>query len=91
MYSYETEKSKLFTEEGQRFFISFRDGCRALLQQAGAVRLQEAIGACKVGAGESWLYLAAADRMVELGDLREVTGKDVPGQFRVFVGKGSFA
>jgi len=82
MYRYEDLKPRLFTEDGQEMFISIRDNTNRLLTQAGAVRLQEAIkGVC----GDSWLMLACIDRMVERGEIREVTCSEVPAQHRVFV------
>jgi hypothetical protein len=81
MYSYETEKKKLFTESGQVMFLAIRDRVNSLLEQSGAVRMQEAIATT---AGDSWEMLACVDRMVELGELHEITGKDVAGQHRVF-------
>ena len=71
MYSYQTQRERLFTDEGQRMFTAVRDNVRRLLKAAGAVRMQEAIQGC--GGDDSWDMLACLDRMVELGDIREVT------------------
>lgn len=79
-YQYETEKPKLFTEEGQVGFLKTRDKVNELLKVAGAVRLQEAMST-----GDSWEQLARFDRLVELGEIREITDDDVAGQHRVFV------
>ena len=85
-YDYVTLKPKLFTEEGQDLFVKIRDHVRRLLDQAGAVRMDNAIS---VGAGDSRLMLACVDRMVERGELDELTNPgQVPGQFRVFVESG---
>lgn len=81
MYSYETERPKLFTEEGQRDFLKVRDHVQALLAKAGAFRMAEAM----ICSGDSWEALARVDRLVELGEIREITGPDVAGQHRVFV------
>lgn len=81
MYNYQTEKQVIFTEEGQKMFLAIRDKVSSLLKQAGAVRMQEAISG---QSGLSWEMFACVDRLVELGELREITG-DVPGQYRVFV------
>lgn len=35
--------------------------------------------------GHDWEALACMDRLVELGELREITGPNVMGQHRVFV------
>jgi len=59
-----------------------RDEVQSLLQLAGAVRSQEALAKA---AGDGWTRLAALDYMVELGEIRELTGPDVAGQHRVFV------
>lgn len=79
-YLYENEKPKLFTEQGQVGFIKTRDKVKELLSLAGAFRLQEAMMS-----GDSWEQLARFDRLVELGEIREVTPSNVAGQHRVFV------
>jgi hypothetical protein len=83
MYNYQTEKPKIFTEDGQEQFLKIRDKVQQLLNQSGAVMLQNAIsGVC----GDSWLHLACVDRLVELGEIREITKQgDVAGQHRVFI------
>lgn len=82
MYIYETQKQNIFTEEGQRMFLSIRDNINLLLKKSGAVRMQEAI---MCATGNSWDMLACVDRMVELGEIREITNKNVAAQYRVFV------
>lgn len=82
MYSYEQERPRLFTDEGQRMFLKIRDRVKSLIRQAGAVRMQEAIRDC---IGSSWQMIACIERMVELGELVEITSSDVAGQYRVFV------
>ena len=82
MYSYETEKKAIFTEQGQVMFLKIRDRINDLLSKAGAVRMQEAISGIS---GDSWGTLACVDRLVELGEIREAAQGDVPGQYRVFV------
>jgi len=82
MYNYTEIRPQLFTEEGQRVFLKIRDNAHRLCTEAGCVRAQEAWARC---AGDDWLRLACIDRLVELGEIRELTGKDVPGQHQVFV------
>lgn len=81
MYEYEKEKPRLFTDEGQRALLQIRDKAFELTAKAGAVRSDNLLLA-----GDTWQSLACIDRLVELGDLREITepGK-VAGQDRVFV------
>ena len=81
-YSYAKERAAIFTERGQRMFLSIRDNVRRLLKTAGAVRMDEAIDG---QTGSSWEMLACVDRLVELKEIREITGPDVPGQYRVFI------
>lgn len=81
-YNYLDEKAELFTDEGQRMFLKIRDRVLELLQLAGSVRMQEAISGTS---GSSWQMLACIDRMLELGELRELTGSNTAGQYRVFV------
>lgn len=82
-YDYAAERATVFTEEGQRTFLKIRDKSKRLIAEAGA---------CTSGAlitdigGDSWHMLACIDRLVELGELREITGACVAGQRRVFVG-----
>jgi hypothetical protein len=85
MYRYETEKNALFTKGGQRLFLGIRDQTQRLLKIAGAVRMQEAIALPPGISADSWTLLACVDRLVELGELREVGSTDVAGQYRVFV------
>lgn len=82
MYKYAECRPRIFTEEGQRMFLQIRDKTHELLKLAGAVRMQEII--CKVS-GSTWDMLACVDRLVELGEIREITAGPVAGQNRVFV------
>lgn len=85
-YNYETQKESLFTEAGNRLFVAFRDRTLDLLKQSGAVRMLELMHFT----GDGWDLIACADRMVELGDMRELTGQEVAGQHRVFVAGEGF-
>lgn len=83
MYRYPELKPKLFTEEGSVTFTQIRDRVKRLLAEAGAVSMGAAI---RGSTGDTWTMLACVDRMVELGELRDVTiGLAVSGQDRVFV------
>jgi hypothetical protein len=83
MYNYQSEKSKLFTEDGQVLFMSIRDRTKALVATAGAFTMEKAISG---NSGDSWTMLACVDRMVELGELREITAPNsCSGQNRVFI------
>ncbi len=82
MYNYQTEKPKIFTEEGQVMFLTIRDNVKRLLKEAGAVMM---VNALKGAAGDDWVRIACVDRLVELNEIREITKVDVAGQYRVFV------
>ena len=82
MYDYKVERENVFTEDGQVTFLEIRDKTKELLEKAGAARLQEMISTVS---GDSWLMLACVDRLVELGEIKEITAANVPGQYRVFV------
>lgn len=82
MYNYQTEKKKIFTEEGQEMFLKIRDNVHLLLKQSGAVMMQNAVRGVS---GDSWVQLACVDRLVELKEIREITKDNVAGQHRVFV------
>jgi len=83
-YNYQTEKAKIFTDEGQRDFLKIRNKVNELLETAGAFAMFRAL--CI--SGNTWFMMACVDRMVELGEIKEVTGSDVRGQDRVFVAAG---
>jgi hypothetical protein len=83
VYKYEDMKKELFTDEGQRRFLKVRDGVNGLLKKTGAFQLGFAIQFdCA-----SWFTIACIDRMVEIGELREV-GDESFTQHKVFVKKG---
>jgi len=84
MYKYEELKPRLFTEEGQRMFLSIRDGTHALIKKSGAVTMGKAMS-CGKGGGDSWDMLACVDRLVELKEIREIYQAKCSGQDRVFV------
>ena len=82
MYNYETEKQNLFTEQGQRMFLSIRDNVKNILKESGAIMMQNAISG---QSGSTWTMLACVDRLVELEEIKEINQKGVAGQHRVFV------
>ncbi len=83
MYTYQVEKGSLFTDQGQRMFLKIRDRTKHLLSVAGAVKLSKAIEGMT---GDSWSMYACMDRMVELGEIVEITPNDEANMSdRVFV------
>ena len=83
-YAYQNERAALFTEEGQRWVLAIRDRAFALLDVSGAVSMHKLL-LVHGGPPCSWTALACVDRLVEIGDLREITGTTTWGQHRVFV------
>ena len=81
MYKYNELKQDLFTEEAQVAFLKIRDNINKMLEESGSF----AMGHALVGGGSTWHQMACVDRLVELGELREITGDGVAGQYRVFV------
>ncbi len=81
-YNYEAEKHKIFTDVGQREFLKVRDRAKHLLDEAGAFMI---LAALKDISGEAWTMMAYVDRLVELGEIREITSANVAGQNRVFI------
>lgn len=86
-YRYEDLKASIFSEQGQRMFLSIRDQVRRHLRESGAVMMEHAISG---QTGGSWEMLACVDRMVELGELWELEFPNgtPAGQHRVFVSGG---
>ena len=82
MYNYEEQKSEIMTDEGQRTFLKIRDKANKLLEEAGAFTM---MAPSRRVTGDSWFHMACIDRMVELGEIAEVTASGVAGQHRVFV------
>lgn len=82
-YDYQEQKSAIFSDAGQRMFLKIRDHAKELLEKAGAVRCQEMMAGA--GGGDSWNMLACVDRLVELGEIREIPQERCAGQDRVFV------
>ena len=74
MYNYQNEKSKIFTEDGQVIFLKIRDKTQQLLKQSGAVMMSNILNGIT---GDSWLHLACVDRLVELGEIKEITNDSV--------------
>ena len=81
MYNYRTERGALFTEDGQKDFLRIRDNVEGLLKKAGAFKLT---AAWEGVTGNSWFMMACVDRLVEIGEIKELTGNNVQGQDRVF-------
>ena len=84
-YEYAHERPRLFNDEGQRAFLAWRDRANELLDLAGAFMLIKHHTIPGEGCCDTFFVHACADRMIELGELRELTGESVIGQHRVFV------
>jgi hypothetical protein len=81
-YNYQTQRQKIFTEEGQRMFLAIRDRAKELLAMSGAVMS----GNLMIGSGNSWDMIACQDRLVELGELVEIPNPvSGAGQYRIFI------
>lgn len=83
-YSYATERKNLFTESGQVMFLQVRDHVRHLLDTAGAFQMAQAWNGI-TGGYDTWEAMACVDRLVELGEIRELK-RACAGQYRTFVG-----
>ena len=81
-YKYAEERKQIFRDDGPRHFLNVRDHIFKCLELSGAVLMGNAIN---VVSGDTWKRMAYVDYMVELGELKEITGADTPGQYRVFV------
>jgi hypothetical protein len=86
MYKYEENNKFLFTDKGQREFMKVRDSAFRLLAKSGAFTTLAPFEGSGANLSDSWQMLACIDRMVEIGDIREVTDRSkVSAQDRVFV------
>jgi len=86
-YHYEDFKNEIFTEKNQGAFLTVRDNINHLLDEAGAVSMQTVLKTPSVTA-DTWLMMAFVDRLVELGEIKEVNRPDIIGQYRIFVRPG---
>ena len=83
MYNYRQIKERLYTDAGMDMYIEIRDRVLALLNSAGAVRMENDISEA---VGETFIMMACVDRMVEKGILKEIHQTPAtPGQHRLFV------
>lgn len=83
-YRYEDYKDFTFTDEGQRELIKTRDYAFRMCKEAGCVRALEMIN--QMGSVSSWNRMAVIDRLVELGDLKEVLQSvQHAWQYKIFV------
>jgi hypothetical protein len=80
-YSYLKERPRIFTEKGQVEFLKVRDRVNQMLCDSGAFMMQNA---WKPITGDTWMMMAYVDRLVELGEIREIEW-DAIGQCRVFI------
>jgi len=81
-YNYQEQRARIFTDEGQRAFLKVRDEAARLLEEAGAFMMFNPLRAIT---DDSWLQMAYVDRLVELGEIREITPPRAAGHRRVFV------
>ena len=78
MYKYEEQKQKIFTEENQKLFLEVRDYVHKLIDEAGAFTMRKAfmlpdgIDAAEILNFISWEMMACVDRLVELGEIKEI-------------------
>lgn len=84
-YNYATERNYVFSEEGQKMFLEVRDKVDELLKKAGAFQMCRAWEGISAGAYSTWEAMACVDRLIELGEIREVSGPEATGQERTFV------
>ena len=82
MYNYEIEKPRIFTDEGQRTFLKVRDEVNRLLEIAGCFKLENVFLAVNVC--DSFMWLAYLDRLVELGEIREIK-RECMAQHKIYI------
>jgi hypothetical protein len=70
-YSYQRERRKLLTNEGQKALLRISDEARRLLEEKPAFWIEELLGKASLR-GDAWFQLALVDRLVELGEIKEV-------------------
>jgi hypothetical protein len=81
-YNYQDQRPCMFTDDGQRMLLKIRDNANRLCKTAGVVRMDKIMLGVS---GDTWGMLACADRLIELGDLREIDYGQCAAQHRIFV------
>ena len=84
MYKYEDEKSRLFTDEGQRVLFKVRDNFKELETVSGAIKASKLM-AQTTNYGDTYLFLACMDRLVEIGEIKEITDSETIAQNKVYI------
>lgn len=82
MYKYEDMKEQLFTQDGHKISIKIMQIVNSILNKYSCVIMQDAIKGCS---GDTWLMMACVDRLVELGELVEISRDGCKCQHRVFM------
>jgi len=86
MYDYQNIRDQIFTDRGQRDYLRIWKHVEKMLAKTGAFRMKEIQDApVSLGKNGGWYRMALVDRMVELGEIRELTPTGTSGQDRVFV------
>ena len=78
MYKYEDYKHIVFEEENQKRFLEVRDNVKRLLTQGKYFDMTQATSVLH---GNNWENMAFVDRLLELGEIREVVND---GSLRLF-------
>ncbi len=81
VYNYQDWRHGIFTEEGQVVFLKIRDNAQRLLKVAGAFKHTYAYTGIT---SDNYTMAACIDRLVELGEIVEVT-RDTAWPDRVFI------
>lgn len=84
MYNYKEMKQYIFKEENQKDFLKVRDNVKKMLSESGSFNMLSALRGIS---GDNWVQLAFVDRLVELGEIREITPPNTAEQDRVFVAR----
>lgn len=83
MYDYKEEKQYVFTDKGQRHFLFIRDLVHRFLKESGAFQMSNAMKLGPTGAATNWEMMACVDRLVEIGEIKEIKQDDLP--YRIFI------
>jgi len=79
-YDYETQRPRIFTEDGVEMMMRMREKVRACLRASGAFK-----ASAVMTTGDSWDMLAVLDYLIEKGEIRRVTTGRVAAQDEVYV------
>jgi len=82
MDAYKAHRQEIFTEEGFRALLGIKKNVIDCIAYSGAVTAENAWNGVS---GDSFLLLNCLDYLVEIGEIKMLSGPETAGQRRVYI------